>query len=65
MHWTLPKDDSQANATQTKITTFFPPPRVKPLLVQLSLTAFFPLTSACRQTINYGYRGTKRKRSDR
>ncbi|CEM10802.1 unnamed protein product [Vitrella brassicaformis CCMP3155] len=23
IHWTLPKDDSQANATQTKITTFF------------------------------------------
>ncbi|CEM13239.1 unnamed protein product [Vitrella brassicaformis CCMP3155] len=23
MHWTLPKDDSQADATQTKITTFF------------------------------------------
>ncbi|CEM11593.1 unnamed protein product [Vitrella brassicaformis CCMP3155] len=64
MHWTLPKDDSQANATHTKTTTFFSR-RQKPLLVQSSLTAFFPLTSACSQTVNHGYRGTKRKRSNR
>ncbi|CEL94585.1 unnamed protein product [Vitrella brassicaformis CCMP3155] len=56
VHWTLPTGNSRA-VTTPKITKYFKRVRgPKPPLVQSSLTDFFPFRTACRQTINHGYR---------